>query len=94
MSYACPTCGRPTEGRRPEVTNIAGGVSVGLMYLLFAPFFSKQFCPEHGKLEASDFPSWERRRLMLFPYIWLVGVVVLLGLLGWLVTDWLNSKPE
>lgn len=81
MSYPCPKCGADTESRRAKITELAGGPSVGLLYVLFFPFFTKRWCPEHGLLEKNAFPAATRRRLSLFPVLWLAGcVAVLVGI--------------
>ncbi len=85
MSYPCPKCGARTEPRRVNITHVAGGPSVGLLYVLFFPFFAKRWCPDHGFIAAEEFPPSVRRRLSLFPVLWLVGCVVVMGGIGWIV---------
>ena len=91
MSDSCPKCGESTAARRSNVTEISGGPTVGLLYALFLPFFTKQFCPEHGRLERTDLPPAERRRMLIGPFLWLAAIIAIPGLSGWAVSQWLTG---
>ena len=86
MSYQCPECGKDLERRWPKFTDVAGGMGVGLCILLFAPFFRQYDCPEHGRIQRSQFAAMDRRTILGLSFLWLSGVLVILGGLGWYIS--------
>jgi hypothetical protein len=85
MSYKCPRCGKAVESRWPRVTELAGGPSAGLLYVLFGAFFRSYHCPEHGRIPQAEFPAAERGRMRFYSFSWLLGALFAIVGLGWLV---------
>ncbi len=85
MAYRCPRCGKELRARPLKATDLAGGPSLGVLYILFGPFFTRYYCPEHGRIRREEFPPADRRRMLLWSLgLCLLAAVALTGL-GWLL---------
>ena len=85
MAYHCPRCGKEVQSRWPKVTELAGGPSAGLLYVLFGAFFRSYHCPEHGRIPRAEFPAGQRRRMLARSLGWLLVAALAAAGLGWLV---------
>ena len=91
MSYRCPTCDQKLEGRWPKISELAGGMGLGLFVLLFPLFFRQYDCPEHGRIGSEDLTSAERRTMLALSLLWFgISLGGLIGL-GWFVSTLFES---
>jgi hypothetical protein len=85
MSYKCPRCDQDVQSRWPKATELAGGPSAGLLYVLFGGFFRSYHCPEHGRIPWAEFPAAQRRSMWLYSLLWLLLALAGVAALGWLL---------
>ena len=85
MAYQCPRCGKDVQSRWPKLTELAGGPSAGLLYVLLGPLFRSHHCSEHGRIPRAEFPAAQRQKMWLHALLWLAVALVAVAALGWVL---------
>jgi hypothetical protein len=75
----CPRCSQPCTTRLRYLKGVAGGVGVGLVFVLMLPFLQPTYCPNHGKVPLAEFSESDRTRMKKRTVI---QIVVTVGLLA------------
>lgn len=88
MAYRCPRCGKEVSVEKANPTEMAGGPSAGLGFLLFGAFFRRFRCPEHGIIPRQEFPAGDRWRMRSVALGWMFLVLLFVAGLIALFSYW------